>query len=261
MSSIHGAFIWYELMTTDAAGAKAFYEAVVDGWSIQPGSQPPMFYGHILNADGGSTGGVLPLTAEMQAGGARPGWVGYIAVDDVDAATAAIERAGGTVLMPRTTIDVGSFALVADCCGTPFYVMTPVMPAGASEGSTAYSPTLTGRCGWNELWTANPDSALAFYTGQFGWTLPEPMDMGAMGKYQFIARDGQQIGAICRKPEQMPVSMWNHYFRVPGIAAAKAAAEANGGRVVMGPHQVPTGDWIIQGIDPQGAFFALVGGQ
>ena len=29
----------------------------------------------------------------------------------------------------------------------------------------------------------------------------------------------------------------------------------------MGPHQVPTGDWVIVGSDPQGAEFALVGGE
>ncbi|MBU6267416.1 MAG: VOC family protein [Sphingomonadales bacterium] len=260
MSTLHGSWIWYELMTTDAAGAKAFYDAVV-GWNIELGTEPPMHYGALYNADGTMTGGLLPLTDEMLAGGARPGWVGYIAVDDVDAATASIQQAGGQVLMPKTTIEVGSFALVTDCCGTAFYVMTPQMPDGATEGSTAYSATLPGRCSWNELWSANAESAQAFYTGQFGWTLPEPMDMGPMGKYQFIAHDGAQMGAICQKPEQAPASVWNFYFRVPSIDAAKATAEANGGRVIMAPHQVPTGDWIIQGIDPQGAMFALVGGK
>jgi hypothetical protein len=29
----------------------------------------------------------------------------------------------------------------------------------------------------------------------------------------------------------------------------------------MGPHEVPSGDWIIIGKDPQGAEFALVGGK
>ena len=33
-STDRGAFIWYELMTDDPAGAKAFYDAVV-GWTIQ----------------------------------------------------------------------------------------------------------------------------------------------------------------------------------------------------------------------------------
>jgi hypothetical protein len=32
---------------------------------------------------------------------------------------------------------------------------------------------------------------------------------------------------------------------------------ANGGKIVNGPMQVPGGDWIAQGIDPQGAMFAV----
>ena len=44
-------------------------------------------------------------------------------------------------------------------------------------------------------------------------------------------------------------------------AQAKAAIEANGGQVTNGPMQVPGDDWIVQGIDPQGAAFSLVGGK
>jgi predicted enzyme related to lactoylglutathione lyase len=47
---------------------------------------------------------------------------------------------------------------------------------------------------------------------------------------------------------------------VPSVSAAKATAEDKGATIYMGPHQVPTGDWIIVGADPQGAEFALVGG-
>jgi predicted enzyme related to lactoylglutathione lyase len=32
-----------------------------------------------------------------------------------------------------------------------------------------------------------------------------------------------------------------------------------GGQVVNGPMEVPGGAWIIQGVDPQRAMFALVG--
>ena len=42
MTTLNGSWIWYELMTTDAAGAKAFYEAVV-GWQITPGTEGPLF--------------------------------------------------------------------------------------------------------------------------------------------------------------------------------------------------------------------------
>jgi predicted enzyme related to lactoylglutathione lyase len=33
----------------------------------------------------------------------------------------------------------------------------------------------------------------------------------------------------------------------------------HGGEVLMAPYQVPTGDWMIQARDPQGAMFVLVG--
>jgi len=56
-------------------------------------------------------------------------------------------------------------------------------------------------------------------------------------------------------------SKWRYYIRVPSISKARDTAEAKGGTIHMGPHQVPTGDYIIIGTDPQGAEFALVGGQ
>lgn len=256
--TLQGSWIWYELMTPDADGSKAFYDAVV-GWNIQTTHGEDKAYGFINNADGGMTGGVLHLDAEMQKHGARPCWLGYIGVDDVDASVAAIEAAGGRVLMPARDIEMaGRIALAADPNGAPFYVMTPTPPPGGGE-STAFSTTLVGRCGWNELLGADQQAALDFYTGLFGWSLPEPMDMGPMGKYQFVAHDGVTMGAIMRKPDQAPVSAWNHYFRVADINAAKAAVEAGGGTVRVGPMEVPGGDWIIQGVDPQGAYFALVG--
>ena len=104
----------------------------------------------------------------------------------------------------------------------------------------------------------NQATAIAFYTGLFGWTLPEPMDMGPMGTYQFIDHDGIGVGAIMQVPEEAPKG-WSYYFRVPSISAANEAIPANGGQVVNGPMEVPGGDWIVQGIDPQGAAFSLVG--
>lgn len=260
MATPQGSWIWYELMTHDPEGAKAFYEPVV-GWSMTTGNSENPEYDFLSNADGGMTGGLLRLSGEMAAHGARPCWLGYIGVDDVDAAVAAIEAKRGKCLMPARDVEMaGRIAMVADCCGAPFYVMTPAPPPGGGE-STAFSPSLQGRCSWNELLAGNAADAVDFYTALFGWTLPEPMDMGAMGKYQFIAHDGVQVGAIMQKPEQVPVAGWNHYFRVTSIAAAQAEVTARGGQVVTEPMQVPTGDWIIQGIDPQGAFFSLVGGK
>jgi predicted enzyme related to lactoylglutathione lyase len=79
-----------------------------------------------------------------------------------------------------------------------------------------------------------------------------------MGEYRFIEHDGTRVGALCGvMPDQPP--RWRYYIRVPSIAASAEAVKAGGGNVAMGPHEVPGGDHIIIGIDPQGAEFALVG--
>lgn len=261
MGTLQGSWVWYELMSPDPEGSKAFYEPVV-GWAMTTGhGENNTDYGFISNPDGGMTGGLLRLPKEMTDHGARPCWLGYIGVDDVDTAVTAIEAAGGKCMMPARDVEMaGRIAMVTDCCGAPFYVMTPTPPPGGGE-SAAFSPTLPGRCSWNELMAGNASEAIAFYTSLFGWSLPEPMDMGPMGKYQFIAHDGVQIGAIMQKMPETPNPVWNHYFRVASIDAAAAAVAANGGQVVNGPMAVPTGDWIIQGTDPQGAMFNLVGGK
>lgn len=260
MTTLQGSWIWYELMTTDATAAKAFYEQVVPGWSLTVGAPETGGYGFIANADGGMTGGLLELSDAMCEGGARSCWQGYIGVDNVDASLIAVEAKGGQIAMPAHDVPgAGRMAMVADCCGAPFYIMTPTPPPGGGESTAFSADKRMGRCGWNELMAADEAKAIEFYTGLFGWALPDAMDMGELGKYQFTSHNGVTTGAIMRTMPEMPVSMWNHYFWVSSIDAAKAAVEANGGQVVNGPMQVPGDDWIIQGIDPQGAMFALVG--
>src|ERR687894_2399871 len=95
MANPAGSFIWYELMTPDPAGAKRFYDAVVAGWTIEAQPSGAMDYRMISRSDGGHSGGVLRLTEEMQGHGARPCWLGYLGVPDVDAAVARGGGAGG----------------------------------------------------------------------------------------------------------------------------------------------------------------------
>ena len=86
------------------------------------------------------------------------------------------------------------------------------------------------------------------------------MDMGPMGIYQLFKAGGDEaIGGMMTKLDAMPVPFWLYYFNVAGIDAAAKAVEAGGGQVLNGPHEVPGGDFILQGLDPQGAMFALVG--
>jgi uncharacterized protein len=256
-----GDFIWYELMTPDPDGAKAFYDAVV-GWTIEPQSHFPNGYRMIGRSDGKMAGGILPLTDEMQQHGARPMWLAYISVADVDASVANIERAGGKALMPAFDIpDIGRVALVADGQGAPFYIMKPTPPASDPEAkSDVFSPDAQQRVGWNELQTSDVEAARRFYGDQFGWDSSEFMDMGPMGEYRFFGHQGTRLGAVFNAGNGQPPH-WRFYVRVNSVSAAKAVAEAKGATIHMGPHKVPTGDWVLVASDPQGAEFALVGGE
>ena len=256
----HGAFIWYELITPDPVGAKAFYEEVV-GWAI--GEASPEFNGYrmIGRSDSGQAGGVLPLTDEMQSHGARPAWLGYVGVDDVDPAVTAIEQAGGKALMPAFDIpDIGRIALVADPQGAPFYVMKPTPPKGQEgKASTVFSVDQPQHVRWNELSTTDPDAAIAFYGQHFGWTQQGEMDMGEMGKYRFIHHHGVAIGAVMPKMPEMPVSLWTYYIGVDDIDRAASAVQAGGGSILNGPMEIPGGEFALNALDPQGASFGLVG--
>jgi predicted enzyme related to lactoylglutathione lyase len=254
MTNLHGSFIWYELMTADPAKAKAFYDHVI-GWTIDAQPAPGGMDYRMIGAPGGFAGGVLGLSEDMISGGAKPTWLGYFGVDDVDASVAAIIADGGQVHLPAMDVpDVGRMAMVTDPQGIPFYVMR-----GASDqDSTAYQRHGVGHVSWNELLVPDDAAALAFYDKHFNLKKVGAMSMGEMGEYSFIAHGGDEaIGAV------MPTSPgarsgWGFYFRVPEIDAAKARVEAAGGTVTSGPMEVPGGEWVLNATDPEGVTFGLV---
>ena len=255
---LQGSNVWYELITPDPDGATKFYGAVV-GWTIGEPIGGDQDYRMINRGDGGFAGGVLKLTGDMQSHGARPIWMGYIGADDVDATVAKVEAIGGNTLMPAFDIPQGRIAMVADPQGNPFYVMKPIPPAGKEDAqSDVFSPTEEQRVSWNELTTSDPAAAREFYGELFGWSSDEFMPMGELGEYRFFAHGGTTIGALC-KPMPGGSAKWRYYIRVPSIAKAVDAVKQNDGTVSVGPHEVPGGDHIVIGNDPQGAEFALVG--
>lgn len=256
-----GSFIWYELMTPDPYGSKTFYDAVV-GWNIDAHSTGPegTDYRMINRAGSGFAGGVLKLDDAMQAHGARPMWLGYVNVDDVDGKVAKVTVAGGKAIMPPFDAPgIGRIALVADPQGAPIYVMKPIPPASDPDASSdVFSIDQPGHINWNELSTSDPASALDFYRDHFGWESPEAMDMGEFGKYHFLFHDSVRIGALAGlSPGQQPA--WRYYIGVASIDRSIEAVNTGGGTIERGPHEVPGGSFIVIGKDPQGAEFALVG--
>lgn len=260
MAKLQGSFIWYELLTSDIAAAKRFYDSVV-GWNVQERSDLPSDYRMIGRSDGKFAGGALQINDEMRQHGARPVWLAYIGVDDVDAAVTAIGRDGGKVVMRAFNLpNVGRIAMVTDPAGTPFYIMRPDPPEGQEDAeSDAFSVDQPQHIRWNELATADQDGAIAFFERQFGWVQDGAMPMGEMGDYKFIYSNGVRVGAIMRKPPQLPMSMWTFYIGVDDIDRAASAVKDGGGQILFGPIEIPGGEYSLSGLDPAGASFGLVG--
>jgi hypothetical protein len=254
MPAPRGKFIWYDVMVNDTKAASDFYKAVV-GWNA---AEFPMADGsnYIVFSQGETmVGGLMKIPPEASAMGAKPCWSGYIAVDDVDADAKRIAAAGGKIMREPTDIpNVGRFAVVADTGGAMFMIFKP----GTEETPVAHPPGAPGFVGWHELYAENLDREWDFYAKLFGWQKERSMDMGAMGSYQTFAVNGVETGGMMKRPQQVPMPFWNYYLGVDSVTAAIDRVTQHGGKVMMGPQEVPGGAWIIQGLDPEGAFFSLI---
>ncbi len=248
-----GRHLWYELMTTDPAGAKAFYGAVI-GWTSTPfeGADPPY---DIWNTEHGPIGGVMELPEQAAADGAPSHWMGYIATPDTDATTArARELGGGVLVSPSDIPTVGRFAVIQDPFGARFVAFTP------AKGGTAAPPRpRPGEVSWHELMSDDYLGALAFYVDLFGWEKGDAIDMGPAGTYQLVRVQGaaSDFGGMMNRPPEMPVSTWLYYINVSDLDAAVERVGAHGGQVLHGPMEVPGGDRVCLCQDPQGGAFAL----
>ncbi|MGH6818694.1 MAG: VOC family protein [Methylovirgula sp.] len=246
-----GKFVWYELMTSDPAAAENFYKHVV-GWGAREAEMPNLRY-TLFTAGAVPVAGLMALSPEAGAAGVRPGWLGYVSVGDVDADVARVEQAGGKVHhAPADIPGVGRFAVLADPQGAAFALFKP------SEQGQSPAQMTPGHIGWHELHAADGGRAFEFYSGLFGWGKGDALNMGPMGIYQLFNAGGPAIGGTFTKPAQEPTPYWLYYFTVSDIDEAAARVKATGGKVINGPQEVPGGAWTIQGLDPQGAMFALV---
>lgn len=245
-------FVWYELSTTDMAAARGFYGAVL-GWTVDDAGMPGMPYliGKVGDAP---VAGIMNLPPHMQQGGVPPHWNAYLACADVDATAKAMQADGAMIHLAPTDIPhVGRFAVMADPAGAVF-ILFKALPSDAPL-PTRYAP---GTIGWHELYTSDLPGSLAFYGKYFGVKKLASHDMGAMGPYEIFGVGDEQIGGMMNRPPQMPVSRWGFVFIVADIDAAVARVNAEGGKIMMGPMEVPGGQKVAKCFDPQGAAFDMV---
>ncbi|MBU6457743.1 MAG: VOC family protein [Bradyrhizobium sp.] len=252
MAGYHGRFIWYELITTDMAAARAFYTRVV-GWSAQDQSRPDLAY-TVFCSGTTPVSGLMDLPQEARRMGATARWMGYISVDDVDAAADRLRHLGGRVYVPPTSSNIGRISVVAD----PQNATLALVDGLITGQQRLPEPNKPGRVGWHELLAADHPKAFAFYRELFDWR-KAGAESRSTEAYQVVLAGEATIGGMLNKDQTDPVPFWLFYFNVGDIDAAIARVEVAGGLVSDGPLELPGGDLIARCIDPQGAAFALQG--
>jgi predicted enzyme related to lactoylglutathione lyase len=111
---------------------------------------------------------------------------------------------------------------------------------------------------WIDTSQPNPEAAVAFYGGLFGWDLEDVMPPGSPGSY-FIARlGGGDVAAVAPAPEGgPPTAAWNTYIWVDSADEAASKVRDAGGSVVMDPFDVPGAGRMAVFTDPEGAAFRV----
>ncbi len=253
-SPSRGHLLWIELLAHDVSAARPFYEQVFGWQSVDLPMEPQPYPAFLV--------GELPVAGMMQMPPTTPDdaphqWLGYFGVDDADASAALAVAMGATTFVPPTDIpEVGRFTVLGDPSGATVALLQP--PADRPSRGPSFPPP-EGHVSWADLAVADLDAAMRFYGELLGWTPGERHDMGELGPYQIMQIQGQDFVGLYPTSAMSPVSQWTYYVNVDTVPAALARSDTAGGRTLMGPHQVPGGQYIALVHDPVGAMIAMVG--
>ncbi|MCD0416480.1 VOC family protein [Rubrivivax sp. JA1024] len=117
-----------------------------------------------------------------------------------------------------------------------------------------------GAFSWNELLTADPERAAAFYTGLFGWAV-ETHEM-SVGPYRVVkTADGTAVGGIMAFPPDTPKEVpphWAGYVTVDSVDDTIAKALDLGGSVLVPAMDVPGVGRMAVLRDPTGAAINVI---
>jgi predicted enzyme related to lactoylglutathione lyase len=111
---------------------------------------------------------------------------------------------------------------------------------------------------WVDTSQPDPEAALPFYSGLFGWEFENVMPEGSEAEY-FVARiRGGDVAAVGSIPEGAPpMATWNTYVWVASADEAASKARDAGGGVAMAPFDVMDSGRMAVLTDTEGAPFCV----
>lgn len=251
-----GTFCWVDLSTTDPEGAKSFYKHLF-GWEAEdmPTGDGGGVY-TMFTKGGKYCAAASAMFDEQRDRGIPPHWNSYVAVDDLEVSAGRVAGLGGTLVAePFDVLDAGRMAVLQDPSGA----VVSMWQANRHPGAQVVGEhgTLT----WNELWTAEPGTAGAFYTELFGWAA-DTQDYESSAYTSFSAGGRQVGGMLPIAPDWGPVPPhWAVYFAVDDCDSATGRGKDLGAEVRMPPSDYPGIGRAAILADPQGAAFSIIASQ
>jgi uncharacterized protein len=110
---------------------------------------------------------------------------------------------------------------------------------------------------WIDTTQPDPDAAVEFYGGLFGWEFEDVMPPGSPGKYYVARIRGEDVAAVSSRPEAAPPdAVWNTYVWVTDADETAAKVRAAGGTVIGEPFDVMDAGRMAVFADPAGAVFS-----
>jgi predicted enzyme related to lactoylglutathione lyase len=222
---------WVELASVEPAHAAEFYAGLF-GW------EPA---GDRFKLGGRAAAGLTRARADRPAG-----WLTYLAENDLAAAIARVEAAGGRCLSGPAEGHGGRSAIIADASGATLGLW---QHAGFTGAQVAGEP---GTMTWPELLTDNPGAAIDFYARAFGWLLRDEYGSnGSRGEWLTSAHD-----AMAGLAPGGDVPRWRSAFQVADCHEAIARCRRLGGELFVGPLEMGFGSYA-ELVDPWGLRFAV----
>ena len=240
-----GKFAWFEHVGADPAKARQFYEELL-GWKVK--SFEPGGY-EVIHNGADFVGGVVAADA-----GTPNHWRSWLSVADVDDRFRAALAAGAkAVLQPVDYPGIGRGATVLDPTGARVSIWK-----GAQGDRPDVEKVASGDFDWNELVTPDPQKALAFYEGVFGYTHMD-WDMGPIGMYRILQdAGGKARGGIIKTEKDGDPALWVPYVKVEDADAIAARVTPLGGTLVQKVADVPEVGRVGMFRDPLGAALGFI---
>jgi predicted enzyme related to lactoylglutathione lyase len=106
---------------------------------------------------------------------------------------------------------------------------------------------------WADVTAADPRAAVDFYGSVFGWTFTES------DNYLLAQLAGRNVAGISPPPpdpEPVP-SAWNIYLTTHDLDATTRLVNQAGGKIMVGPMEIPDKGHLLYAADPTGAAFGV----